>query len=382
MLAGRGWGKTRTLMEWVRDQAEAGQGPGLLGGRTAGDVRDVLVEGPAGILAISPPWFRPEYEPSKRLLTWPNGVVANLRSADEPDSFRGPQYAWAALDELAAWRYGEESLDMIEFGLRLGDAPRMAIATTPRPVKTIRALLADPDAKITRGNTFDNAANLAPSFVKKLRDKYEGTRLGRQELNGEVLEDIVGALWSRKDIDAARVKHAPETLDRVVVAVDPPVSTGEKADECGIVVAGLAGSPQNGDLYVLADLTSQGETPKQWAGRAARAFENYKADRIIAEANQGGEMVRALFSQVAPSLPVTLVHATRGKAVRAEPVAALYEQGRGRHVGTFADLEDQLCAFTPDFDRKTAGYSPDRLDALVWAATALIITPRASPWVL
>ena len=386
MLAGRGWGKTKTLCEWVRTKAEAGVGPGLLAGRTASDVRDILIEGPAGILAISPPWFLPEYEPSKRTLTWPNGVVANLRSADEPDSFRGIQGQWAALDELAAWRYAEDAWSNIEFGLRLGDNPQIAIATTPRPIKIVREILGDPDAAITRGKTFDNAENLAASFIRKLRDKYEGTRLGRQELNGEVLEDTPGALWQRADIDKGRVKVAPEALDQVVVAVDPPVSTGEGADECGIIAAGLVGHSVGGHLYVLADASSQGQTPLEWAKRAVKLAQDVKADRIVAEANQGGEMVKGTIAQACQSLGVTmnvkLVHATRGKVVRAEPVSALYEQGRAHHVGAFAELEDQLCAFTPDFDRGAMGYSPDRLDALVWAATELVVTPRAAPWVL
>lgn len=386
MLAGRGWGKTKTLCEWVRSKAEEGLGPGLLAGRTASDVRDILIEGPAGILAISPPWFRPEYEPSKRTLTWPNGVIANLRSADEPDSFRGIQGQWAALDELAAWRYAEDAWSNIEFGLRLGENPQIAIATTPRPIKIVREILADRDAVVTRGKTFDNAENLAASFIRKLRDKYDGTRLGRQELDGEVLEDTPGALFQRADIDAARVRAAPETLDRVIVAVDPPTSADEGSDECGIIGAALVGPPQSGHMYVLADATCQGKTPLEWAKTAVRLAISLKADRIVAEANQGGEMVRATIAQACEALgvqiPVSLVHATRGKAVRAEPVGALYEQKRVHHVGSLTELEDQLCAFTPDFDRAKMGYSPDRLDGLVWAATFLIITPRAAPWVL
>jgi predicted phage terminase large subunit-like protein len=373
LLAGRGFGKTRTGAEWVREAKNTCSRIALVA-PTAADVRDVMVEGESGILAISPPHDRPLYEPSKRRLTWPNGAIATTYSADEPERLRGPQSDAAWCDELAAWRY-PEAFDMLMFGLRLGTMPRCVITTTPKPVKLVRDLLTDPRCKITRGSTYDNAANLAESFMAQVVRKYEGTRLGRQELNAELLEDVPGAMWNRAMLDNLRVGAAPTTLRRVVVAIDPAVTSGESADETGIVVAGLG---DDGMAYVLDDLTCK-DTPDGWARRAVTAYRIHKADRIVAEVNNGGDLVEATIRMVDRRASFTAVRATRGKAVRAEPVAALYEQGRVHHVGMFPAMEDQMCAFTTDVDRKSLGYSPDRVDALVWALTELMVDPQSRP---
>lgn len=381
ILAGRGWGKTRTGAETCRAFAEQGIGPGALVGRTAADVRDVMVEGPAGLLAISPPWFKPNYEPSKRRITWPNGVTATTFSADEPDLLRGPQHAWAWADEIAAWRYLDDTWSNLQFGLRLGVHPRQWLTTTPRPLKLLRQLMKDDRTRVTRGGTRENAINLAADFLREMEDRYAGTRLGRQELDGEILDDVPGALWLRDDIDRARVKAAPDDLDRIAVAIDPPVTSGEEADECGMIVAGAKGRGTGAQGYVLADLSRRGESPQQWATRAVRAYHEFNADRIVVEINNGGEMIEATIRQVDPNISIRTVHATRGKVLRAEPVAALYEQGRVHHVGSMPDLEDQMCSFTTDYDRKANG-SPDRLDALVWSMTDLMLAPRGELWVI
>lgn len=375
LLAGRGFGKTRTLAEWVCDQAASGQASRIaLVAATAADARDVLVEGESGILAVAPPWCRPIYEPSKRRLTWPNGVIATTFSAEEPDRLRGPQHDAAVCDELASWSH-PETWDMLQFGLRLGRKPRCLIATTPRPTKLLRELLAREghDVVVTRGSSYDNKANLAPAFFAQIVKKYEGTRLGRQELNAELLEDTPGALWSQGLIDGTRISAAPE-LTRIVVAIDPAATSGEDADETGVVVVG---QDKDGQGYVLADCSGR-YTPIEWARIAISAYRTHHADRIVAERNNGGDMVEATLRMVDQNVPVTTVWASRGKVTRAEPISALYEQGRMHHVGTFPQLEDQLTNFTSDFDREAAGYSPDRLDAMVWAATELLVEPMAS----
>jgi predicted phage terminase large subunit-like protein len=372
LLAGRGFGKTRAGAEYVKAQVEARKAWRIaLVGPTAADARAVMVEGESGLLAISRPGNRPEYEPSKHLLTWPNGAIATTYSADEPDRLRGPQHDFAWCDELAAWRY-PQAWDMLMFGLRLGADPRAIVTTTPRPTKFIRELIADPKVVVTRGRTVENAKNLAPAFLEQIVRRYQGTRLGRQELDAEILDDVPGALWSHAIIDAARTTIAPE-LTRVVVAIDPAVSSEEHADETGIVVAG---KDRDGHGYVLADLSGR-YTPTEWARAAVAAYHSHAADRIVAEVNNGGEMVEATVRVVDPGVPCPAVHAARGKVARAEPIAALYEQGRVHHLGAFAALEDQMCAFVHDFDRTTAGYSPDRVDALVWALTELLATPMA-----
>ena len=386
ILAGRGWGKTRTGGETIRKWVEGPTplAPGsckhiAIVAETSGDARDVLVEGPAGILAISPKDYRPNYEPSKRRLTWPNGATATLYNAVEPDQLRGPQHDAAWGDEVAKWRYMQETWDQLQFGLRLGRHPKAIITTTPRPLPLIRKLINDPTVYVTRGATLDNAANLAESTIKFLYERYSGTRLGRQELDGEVLEEIPGALWQRSKIDEFRVRSAPKELQRIVVAIDPAASSEEGSDETGIVCVGLAKDPDGYSRgYVLADRSIRG-TPEEWAKAAVALYREFEADRIVAEKNQGGEMVEAVLRAVDRNVPITLVHASRGKHIRAEPVSALYEQGRVHHVGVFDELEEQMCVFSQDYER--ANGSPDRMDALVWGISFLFdrMTARRRP---
>jgi phage terminase large subunit-like protein len=374
LLAGRGYGKTRTGAELMRARVAAWTARRVaLVAPTAADARNVMVEGESGILAVSPPWDRPRYEPSKRRLTWPNGAIATLYSADEPERLRGPQHDATWCDELGSWRY-PEAWDMMIFGLRLGIDPRVVVTTTPRPTRLIRALLADPTAVVTRGSTYENRANLAPAFLEQIVRKYEGTRLGRQELEAELLDDVPGALWNRGVIEAARASTAP-TLTRVVVAIDPAVTSTEGADETGIIVAGKDGQGQG---WVLADASGR-YPPAEWAKTAIAAYRAHRADRVVAEVNNGGDMVQATLRAIDPNVPFSAVRASRGKLTRAEPVAALYEQGRVRHLGVFRQLEDQMCSFTPggdgDFALRASAASPDRVDALVWALTNLLLEP-------
>lgn len=380
ILGGRGAGKTRAGAEWVRGLA-LGEPPFAdrpveriaLIGETLGDARAVMVDGQSGLLAIHAPADRPAYNASRRELTWPNGAVAQLFSADDPESLRGPQFGAAWADELAKWRYAERAWDMLQFCLRLGDRPRQAVTTTPRPVPLLKRLVVDPATAISRAATQANAANLAPAFLSAVVARYRGTRLGRQELDGALIEDRPDALWRREAIDAARVHGAPP-LARIVVAVDPPVTSGPRADSCGIVACGRA---EDGRAFVLADATTQGSQPLDWARAAVRLYASVEADCIVAEVNQGGELVTQLLRQVAPNIPVRTVHATRGKYLRAEPVAALYERGLVAHVGLWPELEDQMCDFGPG--GLSDGRSPDRLDALVWALTELMLGVRMVP---
>jgi phage terminase large subunit-like protein len=372
LLAGRGFGKTRTGAELVRSAVGAHTARRVaLVAPTAADARNVMVEGESGLLAIAPPWDRPLYEPSKRRLTWSNGAVATLFSADEPERLRGPQHDFAWCDEFAAWRY-PEAWDMLMFGLRLGLDPRAIVTTTPRPTKPIRALIADPKVVVSHGTTAENRANLAPAFLDQIVRRYQGTRLGRQELDAEILDDMPGGMWRREIIEATRMNALPE-LSRVVVAIDPAVSASEKADETGIIAVGRDG---NGHGYVLADASGR-YAPAQWARLAIAVYGTHQADRIVAEINNGGDMVEATLRMIDPNVPFNAVRAARGKVARAEPVAALYEQGRIHHLGAFPLLEDQMCAFTSDFDRNAAGYSPDRVDALVWGFTELLVERHA-----
>lgn len=362
VLAGRGFGKTRTGAEWVRQQIELERcGRIALVAPTAGDARDVMVEGESGILAISPEWNKPIYEPSKRRLTWPNGAIATTYSADEPERLRGPQHDGAWADELGAWRY-PEAWDMLMFGLRLGQDPRAVVTTTPKPVKLVRELIKDKTTHITRGSTRDNAGNLAKAFLEQIISKYEGTRLGRQELDGELLEDTPGALWQRNQLDELRVSEHP-ALKRIVVAVDPAATDDEDSDETGIVVAGVG---RDGHAYVLDDLSIKA-SPDGWARTSVHGYHKFSADRLVAEANNGGDMVEYTVRTVDKNVSYKKVHASRGKYTRAEPIAALYEQGKVHHVGTFPQLEDQMCNWTP------GQKSPDRMDALVWALTELML---------
>lgn len=366
-MAGRGFGKTRTGAEWIRDGVERGEcGNIALVAPTAADARDIMVEGPlSGLLAICPPNNRPIYEPSKRRVTWPNGATAHLYSADEPDRLRGPQHDRAWADELASWRYAE-AWDMLMFGLRIGRDPRAIVTTTPRPVPVLKELLKQPTTAVTGGSTYENIPNLAPAFIEQIITRYEGTRLGRQELHAELLEDREGALWTRAMLDSLRVIEHPDLI-RVVVGVDPEATAAEGSAETGIIVAGLG---VDGHGYLLEDVSVRG-TPDAW-GRAVIAAKNrHQADRIVAEANQGGDMVEYVIRTIDLNAPYKSVHASRSKSARAEPIAALTEQGRIHHVGIFGQLEDQLCEWVP------GDQSPDRLDAYVWAFTELMIRPDA-----
>ena len=360
---GRGGGKTRAGAEAVRAAAESGRSRHIaLIAPTITSGRQVMIEGPSGLLAVCPPWDRPTYESSRQQLMWRNGAVATLFSADNPERLRGPQHDFFWADELCAWRLPMYAWDMLLMGLRLGINPRGIITTTPKPITLYKELLTDPTVVITTSSTFRNAANLAPEFFQSIIHRYQGTRLGRQELEAELVEDVEGALWRRAWLDRSRVTTAP-VLERVVVAVDPAVSGTPDAHETGIVVAGL---DARGDVYVLAD-ESLRTSPDEWARRAVGAARRFNADELVAEGNQGGELVRLTLQTIDPDLYVKLVFARHGKRTRAEPVAALYEQGRVHHVGRLPFLEDQLCLW----DATSGDISPDRLDALVWAVTEL-----------
>jgi phage terminase large subunit-like protein len=359
--AGRGFGKTRTGAEWVRQRVRRSPFVSLIAA-TAADARDVMIEGESGILRCCPKDERPEYEPSNRRLVWPNGARSSIFSADEPDRLRGPQHSDIWADELAAWRY-PEAWDQALFGLRLGADPRACITTTPRPTKLVKSIIADPATVVTRGTTRENAHHLAPAFLRQIVGKYVGTRLGRQELDGEVLDDNPGALWQRLQIDALRAAVCPQ-LQRVVIAIDPSGGDDpEKNDEVGMIAAGV---DERGHGYVFNDLSGL-MLPAEWARTAVTAFHANQADRVVAEVNYGGAMVEATIRSVDDSVPYKAVSASRGKMIRAEPVSALYEQGRVHHVGFFAKLEDEMC----EYDGK--GKSPNRLDALVWALTELML---------
>jgi len=374
LMGGRGSGKTRAGAEWVHALASAGEKSGLriaLVAETLGDAREVMVDGLSGIARIAR-HKRPEVEISRRRLVWPNGAVAQIFSAEDPESLRGPQFHYAWCDEIAKWKYADEAFDMLQFSLRLGEDPRQVITTTPRPVPILKRLLSDPGTRLARLSTLGNAGNLAPGFIEALQARYGGTRLGRQELDGELIEDREDALWRRDRLEELTVKLT-EPLSRIVIGVDPPSGAGAQS-VCGIVVAGL---DRLGRAVVLADCSVTGESPAGWAAAAVRAFRRFEADRVVAEVNQGGEMVGALLKSVEANLPVRMVRATRGKFLRAEPVAALYEQGRVLHAGRFTDLEDQMCDFGPD--GLSNGRSPDRLDALVWALTALLLDGTGEP---
>lgn len=373
-LAGRGAGKTRSGAEWIRAKVKAGYERLALIAPTSADARDVMVEGTSGILSVS--WQHdkdasgrlmglPSYEPSKRRLTWGNGAMATLFSAEEPERLRGPQHDAIWADELAAWKNAQDAWDMAMFGLRLGTNPQVMVSTTPKPIPLLRALLRDPTTEVTRATTHSNRANLADAFLAQIVKKYEGTRLGRQELAGELLEEAEGALWNREMIERARLKGALPAFKRIVVAVDPAVTAKAESNLTGIVAAALG---VDGRGYVLADSSGR-YSPDQWARKAIEQFDSLKADRIVAEGNQGGDLVRHTLHSVNPRVPVTIVHATRGKNARAEPIAALYEQGRVSHAGTFAELEDQMATWEPLGDMP----SPDRIDALVWALTLLML---------
>lgn len=378
LLGGRGSGKTRAGAEWIRavamqaEQSDEERRIALVG-KTVHDVRNVMIEGVSGLLAVHAASERPVFEPSKRRLTWPSGTVAEMYSADECEGLRGPQFSFAWCDELAKWRNGQKAWDMLQFALRLGDAPRAVVTTTPRPIALLKAIMADARSKVARLNTQDNAQHLAPAFVAEMVRRYANSDMARQELYGEIIEDHEAALWRRSWIDAARIETAPE-CGRTVVALDPPVTATHRSDACGIVVAGIGVDKR---AYVIADRTIQGREPKVWAEAALAAYDDYGADALVVEVNQGGDLIGEVLRQFRRDLPISEVRATRGKWLRAEPVAALYAQGRVVHAGYFTELEDQMCAFGGD--GRVIGRSPDRVDALVWAITELMLKPISAP---
>ena len=354
-----------TVARWVREGRYKRIG---LVGETAADTRYVMVEGESGLLNVGPKHARPEYFPSTRQLKWPNGAIATTYNGLEPDQLRGPQHDLIWFDELAKMRYAQAAFDQAMFGLRLGDDPRWIATTTPRPIPLLKTLLKQQGVTVTRGKTSDNLANLAPTFRANVISRYEGTRLGRQELDAEILDDAPGALWSRRGLDDYRVRKAPP-LKRIVVAVDPAVTSGENANETGIIACGLG---EDGHGYVLDDGSGVYQ-PDEMGRRVVAMYRKWDADKVVIEVNNGGELFRPILRAVAANLPMQEVRASRGKFVRAEPISAIYEQGRVHHVGTFAALEDQMTVFTADrSDMEDRGYdSPDRADALVWGMTSL-----------
>lgn len=373
VMAGRGFGKTRMGSEWIRKIAADNPGCRIaLVAETAADARDVMILGDSGLIACDPTLSADSWSPTNRRLSWPNGSTAWCYNATEPDQLRGPQHHFAWVDELAKFRYIQESWDQLQFGLRLGEHPQVLVTTTPQPKALIKRLVSDPDTVVTRGSTLDNSANLASNTIKQLYDRYSGTRLGRQELEGEILGDIPGAMWNPAMIEEARIKTSDmPDMERIIVAVDPAASSEEGADEHGIVVVGMARDKDGyARGYVLEDATTRGR-PEEWAKAAVRMYRKWDADRIVAEKNNGGEMVETVIKTADRSVPIKLVHASRGKVVRAEPISALYEQGRVHHVGMFDKLEDQMCSFSVDLVRNASEGSPDRVDALVWGLSEL-----------
>lgn len=367
ILAGRGFGKTRmgaeTIRAWVDQKVYRRI---ALIAETESEGRSVMIEGPSGLLNIYPPNETPLYEPSKRKISWKNGAIATTFSADAFEQLRGPQFDAAWIDELAKFNYDQHVWDQLMFALRLGRYPRVIITTTPRPTPLLKKLIKTPDTVITRGTTFENAANLAGPFLTYIKQNYENTRLGRQELYAELLEENEEALWTHKMIEKARESYLPQSLKRLIIAIDPAVTSKKNSDETGIIAAGIT---QNGIGVILEDLSMKG-TPSEWIWRAIEAYKRLKADRVVAEVNMGGELVEQLLRTFDPSLSYKSLHATRGKMMRAEPIAALYEQGKVWHAAIFPELEEQLCNYSP----KSSIKSPDRLDALVWALSELMLT--------
>ena len=380
LLGGRGSGKTRAGAEWVRAQV-IGEPPLAdrrsrriaLIGDTIAQVRSIMIEGVSGLMSVYPPGERPKLEASKNQLVWANGTMAQLFGADDPDSLRGPQFDAAWCDELAKWRRPDLAWDNLLFALRLGRWPQCVITTTPRPLLLLKRILDDAATAVTHSRTADNARFLSPSFLAEMQRRYGDTPIGRQELEGEIVEERLTGLWKRSHIDQSRMLARPE-LVRIVVAVDPPVTSTAASDSCGIVVAGLGVDKR---AYVLADRTVQGRDPSTWAKAAVAAYHDHAADAIVVETNQGGDLLVQMFKSIDAMVPVKKVYASRGKYVRAEPVATLYAEGRVAHVGEFPELERQMCDFAAD--GLSHGKSPDRLDALVWAITELMLAPRTAP---
>jgi phage terminase large subunit-like protein len=372
ILGGRGSGKSRAGAEWIRLKIRYSNHPlrVALVAPSLQEARAVMVEGDSGLLAVHPLADRPRYVPSRREIVFGNGSIAQLFSAAAPDLLRGPQFHLAWCDELAKWRHVERTWNTLQFALRLGERPQQAVTTTPRPLPLLKKMIADPQTVLSRAPTIANAGFLAPSFLGELQRLYGGTTLARQELDGELIDDDPSALFKRSLFDRHRQSDSPP-LARIIVAVDPPVSSTARSDACGIVCAGLG---EDDRAYVLDDMTTQGVSPSRWASRAIALFHARQADLIVAEVNQGGNLVLEILRGIDPAIPVRTVTATRGKYIRAEPVAALYEQGRVSHVGAFPELEDEMCAFTACGTR-----SPDRLDALVWALTELVLRRPREP---
>jgi len=381
-LAGRGWGKTRSGAEWIREQVKRGKKRLAFVAPTNSDIRKVMVEGESGIMNVC--WEgdktnrgafmgKPEWSPTNRQIKWANGATVDAFSAEDPERLRGPQFEAAWCDELCAWRNAQDVWDMLMFCLRLGRHPRTFITTTPKPTKLLRTILKNPRTVVSTGSTYDNADNLAENYLKAVRSAYEGTRLGRQELYAEVLDEASGALWTRELLAEAEIERdqVPKHLNRIVVSVDPAITSNEESDLTGIIVAGV---DVNGTAYVLEDHTDR-YTPQQWAAKAVSLYHLHMADRIVAERNQGGDMVRHTIKTEDETVPVRLVHASRGKMARAEPVSALYEQGKVKHVRGLNELEDQMVQWEP---LGSIG-SPDRLDAMVWAITDLVLKGVAKP---
>lgn len=385
VLGGRGAGKTRTGAEWVRGLvhgrapfSEKPVGRIALIGETHDDVREVMIEGVSGLMSVHPRADRPLWQPTRRRVEWSNGAVAHVFSAEDPESLRGPQFEAAWLDEVGKWRQAEAVFDMLQFGLRLGDHPRQTVTTTPRPTPLLRRLIEAPLTAISRAKTRDNAYHLAPAFLDAIVDRYAGTRLGRQELDGEMIAERANALWSRDQLERLRFSGSLPEFVRIVVAIDPPASSGRYSDACGIIVAGLV---NDGTIFVIEDASVERASPAAWAQKALALYHRLEADHIVVETNQGGEMAEAVLRACDADVPIMPVRATRGKMLRAEPVAHLYEQGRVRHAGVFPQLEDELCDYGPT-DKGyglSSGRSPDRMDALVWAITALALNTQTRP---
>jgi len=374
LLGGRGCGKTRAGAEWVAAQVRGGARRIALVAPTYADGREVMVEGESGLLALALPGERPTYLASRRRLEWPNGAVGYIFSSEDPEGLRGPQFDCAWADEFCAWSYPEATLSNLRLALRLGVDPKLIMTTTPKPTQALRDLLETPELFISRARTLDNARFLAPGFLAAMERSYGGTRLARQELDGEVVENLEESLWPRELIEDCRVESAPD-MDRIVVAIDPPVTSGPDADACGMVVVGMS----EGVGYVLHDGSEHGLSPRAWAEKAASLYEVWMADLIVVEVNQGGDMVKEMLAQVDDTLPVKGVIARRTKGRRAEPVAMLYEQGRVKHVGGFPDLEDEMNRMSREGLSGRA--SPDRVDALVWGITKLMLRRGFKPTV-
>ena len=362
MRMGRGAGKTRTGAETVRIWKDNYPIIHLIA-PTAGDARDVMIEGESGILSVSPDWDKPLYEPSKLRLTWNNGAIGSIFTAEEPDRLRGPQCYAGWCDELAAWKYAQDTWDNFLFGLRLGDKPKVIITTTPRPIPTVKEIIADPATVQVTGSTFENRANLSPAFFKSIIHKYDGTRLGRQEIYAEMLEDIEGALWTADMINKAQTKELPD-LVRAAVAIDPAVTSKDTSDETGIVAGGI---DANGFIYITDDLTAI-YTPQQTMRVVAGVYDDRKLDMVVGEQNNGGDYIKEMLFLVAGEMPYTSVWASRGKVTRAEPIVMLYEQQRVKHYGDLEKMEEEMTTW----DAKIGDKSPNRIDALVWLITYLL----------